>query len=314
MNPPASEPTLHASATRTENPSSGPTKPAKRILVTGAGGYIGRHVVAALLDRGASVIAVDRSADERPGRIDPRATIVAADIFSDDLDMDALHSPDVCIHLAWEAGFVHNSPTHMLRLSDHYRFLRNLVQAGVSQVAVLGSMHEVGYHEGPIVEDTPTNPLSLYGVAKNSLRQALTIDLTDQPTVLQWLRCYYIYGDDENNSSIFTRVVQAAKNGEGSLPFTTGKRKFDFLHVEELARQIALTALQTEITGVINCCSGTPRELGEMVETFIKDRDLDLKLIHGAYPDRPYDSPAIWGDPTKIRRILTASGEDLQSF
>lgn len=252
-------------------------EPSQRVLVTGAGGYLGRHVVKALLDRGADVIAVDRSASTRPGRIDSRATIVSADIFDQNTTFETLMSPDVCVHLAWEAGFVHNSDTHMVRLSEHYRFVMSLAQAGVSRIAVLGTMHEVGYHEGAVDEDTPTNPLSLYGVAKNSLRQALTIGLRDFPVVFQWLRCFYIYGDDVHNNSIFTRVVQAAAQGEKTLPFTTGKRRFDFLDVEELGTQIAMTSLQSRVTGVINCCSGTPVELGAMVEMFIRDNALDIR-------------------------------------
>ena len=62
--------------------------------------------------------------------------------------------------------------------------------------------------------------------------------------------------------------------------------------------------LQTKVDGIINCCSGHPQALGEVVEKFIADNRLGLKLEYGAFPDRPYDSPGVWGDASKIRTIL----------
>ena len=63
---------------------------------------------------------------------------------------------------------------------------------------------------------------------------------------------------------------------------------------------------QDEVNGVINCCTGEPVTLAERVEKYIKDNNLNIKLDYGAFPDRPYDSPGVWGDATKIRRILAS--------
>ena len=281
----------------------------KRILVTGASGYIGAHVVRALADRGVDVIAVDRP-NGRARTVDPRATAVEADIFADPAAlMEDVGPVDVCLHLAWEAGFVHNSPTHMLRLSDHVRFLEAVVAAGTPQLAALGSMHEVGYHHGVIDENTPTEPRSLYGIAKNALRQALEVRFGSTELTLQWLRCFYIYGDDARNSSIFTKISQAAVAGATSFPFTSGLNKYDFIDVHELANQISATVMQSTITGVINCCSGEPVSLAERVEAFIAERGYQIELEYGAFPDRAYDSPAVWGDPSKIRAILELTAD-----
>ena len=280
------------------------------VLVTGAGGYIGRHVVTALLDRGARVVAVDRAARVPGGsRVDPRATVLGVDIFdADEASYEALHSPDVVVHLAWEAGFHHGSPAHMSRLSDHYRFLTRLVAEGASHLTVAGTMHEIGYHEGEIDADTPTHPQTLYGIAKNALREALEVELRGGPVTFQWLRCFYIYGDDEANSSIFAKIAQAAERGDTTFPFTTGANKFDFIEVDELAAQIAAVAMQTEETGIINCCSGTPESLAHRAESFIAERGYDIRLEYGAFPDRPFESPATWGNADVIRRIMASAG------
>lgn len=273
----------------------------KKILVTGAGGYIGRHVVKALCDAGAEVIAVDF----RTEGIDERAKTFVYDIFNGSSDIyQELGCPDVCIHMAWKDGFIHNSHAHMELLSFHYSFIHNMVDGGLKQIAVMGSMHEVGYYEGAIDENTPCNPASMYGIAKDSLRKSLILSLKDRDVCLQWLRAYYIYGDDKRGNSIFAKLTAAEEEGKKTFPFTSGKNKYDFIHIDELAYQIACCLMQTEVDGVINCCTGQPVSLAEKVESYIKEHNFAIKLDYGAFPDRPYDSPVVWGDATKIKKIL----------
>jgi dTDP-6-deoxy-L-talose 4-dehydrogenase (NAD+) len=274
----------------------------KRVLVTGAGGYIGRHAVTALCDMGAEVIAAVRS----PREIDARAQTVVCNVLDGSADIfEKLGKPDACLHMAWKDGFVHNSDAHMGNLSSHYRFLRDMLDGGLKQLAVMGTMHEVGYWEGAIDENTPCNPISMYGIAKDALRRSTFQMAKGKDVCLQWLRAYYIYGDDKRAVSIFGKIVQAVEEGKTTFPFTTGKNKYDFIRVEELARQIAACVMQTEVDGIINCCTGRPVSLAEQVEGFIREHGFNIRLEYGAFPDRPYDSPGVWGDAEKIRNIMS---------
>ena len=273
----------------------------KKILVTGAGGYIGRHVVKALCDAGAEVTAVDF----RTEGIDARAKAIIYDIFNgSSVIYQELGCPDACIHMAWKDGFIHNSDAHMGLLSNHYDFVRSMISGGLKQIAIMGTMHEVGYHEGVIDENTPCNPVSMYAIAKDALRRSVLLFAKDKDVCLQWLRAYYIYGDDKFSNSIFAKLVAAEEEGKETFPFTTGKNMYDFISVDMLAEQIAACAMQTEVDGIINCCTGQPMTLAEKVESFIKEHNFKIKLNYGAFPDRPYDSPGVWGDASKIQRIM----------
>ena len=173
-----------------------------KVLVTGANGYIGRHVTKKLLDCGCQVVASDIRFDAK----DTEALYREIDLFSAEGDLfTELGCPDVCIHLAWRNGFDHYNFTHVGDLPGHYAFLTGLIDAGLSQLVVMGTMHEVGYFEGAITEDAPTHPVTPYGIAKNALRELMEIYCAKKNTVLQWTRGYYILGDDARNNSISSR-------------------------------------------------------------------------------------------------------------
>lgn len=265
-----------------------------KIAVTGARGYLGRYIVEEAKKQGHDVIEIDRGDD-------------SVDIFSEQKDMfTALQRPDVLLHLAWRDGFKHDSPEHMRNLSHHVEFIRNYLESGGRRIAVMGSMHEVGYWEGAIHEDTPCNPLSQYGVAKNALRQSTMLLAKEYNAQFYWLRGFYIYSNDPNGNSIFSKIAQAESDGKQYFPFTLGKNKYDFLHVDEFARRVISTIVQDDVLGIINICSGEPISLAEQVEKYIQDNHYRIKLQYGAFPDRPYDSPGIWGDSSKIQKILNS--------
>lgn len=100
------------------------------------------------------------------------------------------------------------------------------------------------------------------------------------------------------------RSSQAAQEGKTTFPLNSGKNRYDFIDLAELGEQLAACVMQTEVLGIINCCTGQPVSLGERVEQFIRDHGLSLVPEYGAFPDRPYDSPGVWGDPGKIQQIM----------
>lgn len=281
-----------------------------KVAVTGANGYIGSHVVNELLKRGHVVVATDMA----DNNINKQATIVLANIFETNNAFELLGCPDAVIHMAWRNGFSHNNDSHITDLPKHYAFTKQLIDAGCKSLTVMGTMHEVGYHVGEINENTPCNPMSLYGISKNALRQMLITYTADKDTSLKWLRAFYVTGDDTKNKSIFSKILEMASAGQKTFPFTTGETKYDFTDINELASYIAVAGTQNNTSGIINVCSGKPVSLKDKVEEFIKTNKLNIRPEYGAFPSRKYDSPCIYGNPEKIKQIMTNDAITLKNM
>lgn len=277
-----------------------------RILVTGANGYLGQGIVNSLLESGHEVLATDLSTKN----VDKRAKRIECNLFEVDEPYEFFESPDVLLHLAWRDGFVHYSDAHINDLPMHYGFIKKMVSRGVRQIAVMGSMHEIGFFEGSISENTSCNPTTPYGIGKNALRQLTQMLCKQNNVVFQWLRGYYIVGNSEYGNSIFSKITLSEREGKKEFPFTLGQNQYDFLNYCEFCNQIASAVGQTEISGIINICSGYPEKLADRVERFIRENNYSIKLKYGAFPDRPYDSKAVWGNDSKIRKILNKRGAE----
>lgn len=271
-----------------------------KILVTGANGYLGQGIVRSILNNGHCVVATDFNTQF----VDERAERIVCNLFEVDNPYSFFGEPDVLLHLAWRDGFVHYSSAHIDDLPKHYAFIKKMVDGGIQQVAVMGSMHEIGFFEGSINESTPCHPTTPYGIGKNALRDLIQMICKQKNIVFQWLRGYYIVGNSKFGSSIFSKITAAVDEGKTEFPFTLGQNQYDFIDYPDFCAQVAAVVGQKNEQGIINICSGKPEKLADRVERFIKENDYRIKLQYGAFPDRPYDSKAIWGNDTKIRKIM----------
>lgn len=270
-----------------------------KILVTGADGYLGKGVVKQLLDNGMEVTATDM----KNNFIDARAEIKLAELFTVRDPYHYFGQPDVLLHMAWKNGFVHGSASHISDLPKHSAFIGSMIDAGIRRAVVMGSMHEVGFYEGSINESTPCNPQSFYGISKNALRRIVELKCREKGCKFQWLRGFYIVGNTEDGCSVFSKIVQASRRGDTEFPFTMGLNQFDFLDYDVFCKYVADTVNQDEIDGIINICAGRPEKLADRAERFIAENGFNIRLNYGAFPDRPYDSKAVWGDDFKIRMV-----------
>lgn len=274
-----------------------------KILVTGANGYLGQGVVKIILDNGHSVVATDFATQF----VDGRAEKIACNLFEVKNPYEYFGKPDVLLHLAWRDGFVHYSNAHIDDLPKHYALIKSMIESGIRKVAVMGSMHEIGFFEGSINASMPCHPITPYGISKNALRDLTQMLVKQNEVMYQWLRGYYIVGNSKLGSSIFSKITAAAEDGQEEFPFTFGQNQYDFINYEDFCKQVAAAVGQDDVDGIIEICSGKPEKLADRVERFIKENNYNIRLKYGAFPDRPYDSKAIWGNCNKIEKILNAA-------
>ncbi len=276
-----------------------------RYLLTGGEGFVGRHVANALISHGHDVVLATRR--DVPDENRPYE-LLHLDISRSDQDIyNIAGKPDVVIDMAWEDGFNHGSDKHLKNANDHIVFIENLLKGGLKHLVGLGTSHEIGFHVGAVMESTPTFPMHNYGVAKDHLRRVQQLLCMKYGAVNQWLRCFYITGEDHLNNSIFTKILSAASEGKAFFPLNSGELLFDFIDVRELGAMIASISTQTAVSGIINCCSGEPTSLKTMVSRFVEENNLPIELRFGEFPLRPYDSRAIWGDVSKRDLALAAA-------
>lgn len=274
-----------------------------KVAVTGASGFIGRHVVAELARHDVDVVAVARRADATwDGRVQP----VALDLLDTPAEAyERLGWPDLLIHLAWGGLPNYRSLHHFeTELPAHYRFLKGMVEAGLPALLVSGTCFEYGMQSGCLGEDLSPRPDNPYGYAKDSLRRQLQFLQQTYPFALTWARLFYLYGEGQAGNSLYPQLRSAALRGDPVFNMSGGEQLRDYLPVADVARDMVALAMQRQEIGVVNLCSGRPISVRKLVEHWIAEHGWDISLNLGHYPYPDYEPLAFWGNDRKLSNLL----------
>ncbi len=280
---------------------------ARKVLVTGASGFVGRHLVKALLDQGCQVRAVARDV-ERARSMPWFASVefIAADVHAPELDIATLTDGiDVLAHLAWPGLPAYQGLFHFEQnLFADYAFIKAAALSGVGQVMITGTCFEYGLQNGALSESTAPRPANPYGLAKHSLRLFLEAFAREQPFVLQWVRLFYLYGEGQNPNSLLASLDLAIDAGDAQFDMSAGDQLRDYLPIERAVRNLALVMQKTDFNGVLNCCSGQPVSVRAMAEQRIAQRGSSIQLNLGHYPYSVHEPLAFWGDARRLQTLL----------
>lgn len=278
-----------------------------KVLVTGATGFVGRHVVSEFLQRGHAVTAVARDA-ARAATMPwfDRVSFVACDLGVEyaPLLMDGA-LPDAIVHLAWPGLPNYRNFFHIgTNLRSDLAFLPAAVAAGVPQIMVAGTCLEYGMQNGPLTEDMATIPHTPYGFAKDTLRKSLQMLQAERPFALQWMRLFYLFGEGQNPNSLLAHLDRAIDQGDAVFNMSMGDQLRDYSSIQDVARNFALALENPDVcNGVINCCSGKPTPVIDLVDRHRTARGSAIKLNRGHYPYPDYEPMAFWGVPAKLDRL-----------
>ena len=285
----------------------------KKILVTGATGFIGNHVIASLLQHNCEVVATSSNGEKAknaPWYKDVNYIPFNLEHVKDNVNYPAYFSyPQAMIHLAWEGLPNYKDPFHFeVNLPRHYTFLKNFVSYGLTDITVTGTCLEYGLQEGNLTESMETFPSNWYAIAKDTLRRRLQQLKKEESFDLKWIRLFYMFGSGQNMNSLLSQLDKALLNGEQEFNMSGGEQERDYLPVEKVAEYIAQIALQNNVTGIINCCSGVTITVKAFVENYLSKINRHIKLNLGYYPYTDYEPMSFWGDNKKLKAIINKNG------
>jgi len=280
-----------------------------RILVTGAAGFIGAHVVSAVAGKGHEVFAAVRNGKTVKSQRRDEGDIqsVPLDLDDDACTRSAVNQicPDVTIHLAWYAvpGKYWTAPANLDCVRATLNLAQVLSEVRCNKLVVAGSCAEYDCDYGFLSEEcTPLSPRTLYGTCKNGLREILESFCSESSVQLAWTRLFYLYGPGEHAERFVPSIILPLLHGQ-TAKCTCGEQIRDFLHVEDVADAISTIAC-SDFTGAVNIGSGQPlkiKAIGETIARIIGCRD---HVAFGALAENPSEPPLLVADVRKLNRSI----------
>lgn len=278
--------------------------PTAWVAVTGATGFVGRHVVRALRARGFGVVSLGR----RPVPEDDLLRWCPFDLERPSADAIARVADAGClIHLAW-GGLPHYlAERHRVEeLPRHRAFLDATLAAGLRRLLVTGTCLEYGMREGELDEGMECRPSNPYAQAKDELRRHLAEACPRFGCAWTWARLFYLYGEGQAPTSIWSQLNEHVRRGEPRFPMSGGQQIRDFLSIERAADCLVALAVPESGSGVVNVCSGMPQTVEATVRGWIAERGWSILPELGRFPYPSYEPFAFWGRRTRLERAMEA--------
>ncbi len=275
-----------------------------RVLVTGGAGFIGSHLVRALVAQANDVVVLARPSTSlnRLSDILGAVRIVRGDVADPARVLKTLKTwrPEVCAHLAWYADpkTYLRSHANLDELSASYGFLAHLLEGGCRRLLITGTCAEYASSRDSLRENSTVGPATLYASCKLSLQMVSAQLAAEFGARVTWARIFHLYGPGESSQRLVPAVMQALLADE-EFAATAGDQVRDYLHVADVAS--ALCALvEHDVEGVVNVCSAVPVRVRDLIEAIADILNRRQLLRFGQAASRGWDPPYICGDNTRL--------------
>jgi nucleoside-diphosphate-sugar epimerase len=265
----------------------------KKVLLTGASGFLGSHLAEELLHQGFSVVALKRNASNiwRCCDFSDRIKWVNCDNISDAESLIVESKPEILIHTAW-SGVKASDRDNLIEQEKNLSFLVSLLEiskkAGINKIIALGTQAEYGTFEGIVDETYPCNPNSAYGAAK-LCSSVLLKTFSEQNNIdWFWIRIFSVFGPKEDKNWLIPATINNLLDKKG-MELTLCDQKYDYLYTKDFVLGIlSIIKFNNNQSGIYNMSSGKSIKLKDML-TFLENRlSPNKKLLKiGALPYRP---------------------------
>jgi nucleoside-diphosphate-sugar epimerase len=263
------------------------------VLLTGARGFLGRPVLARLLERGVEVHAVGRGA--APDGLPAGAIWEDVDLLVPGAGGALVRrvDPDAMLHLAWETtpGGYWTSPANR----DWLAASRELAGAlDGARMVTAGSCAEYSWQDGWCSEArTPLEPATLYGRCKRELGELSSAHG----------RLFFLYGPHEARARLVPSLCARLLAGERA-PTTSGRQKRDFLHVDDAAEALVSLLFAEHVRGAVNIASGEPIAVAEVIEMVARYVGRPELVGWGEVGLGDHEPPLLGADVRRLREEL----------
>lgn len=273
-----------------------------KVLLTGAGGFLGNHVLANLHQRGIDVVALGR---RRPPGLENHDFIQHDLLTSDGIgEKVAAAGATRLLHLAWitEHGEYWTSPLNLRWVEATTRLLEAFCRAGGQQVVVAGTCAEYDWSHGYCREDsTPLAPATLYGIAKDASRRLAAAICAQHGIPFAWGRVFIPYGEGEDSRRLIPALIDVFAGRRA--PFGVNATAFrDFLHASDAAEGL-VTLMLSGASGAYNISSGAPAEIRCVVEQVARQMASDPQPVLALASERTGEPPLLVGENLKLKAL-----------
>jgi nucleoside-diphosphate-sugar epimerase len=287
--------------------------PFEKILVTGGAGFIGQHLLRALVRAGHHPAALTRGA----GKLEKLSPDLRAQVRWVELELlnyEAVHAlinaekPTVIFHLAGTRGKSNdvsaNDSCDEINVRATANLLESLRGTGVERVVMTGSADEYGRQSGPLNESQELQPVSAYGISKAvATGLARTLYETENCPVVT-LRPFTVYGPRQPRGMF---VAEAIEYAVGGTPFrmSEGVQKRDLVYVADVVQALMLAASAPDVEGkVFNIGSGCALRLLDVARLIWNLSESRAPLLVGERPATPDETHDTWADITLAEQLL----------
>jgi nucleoside-diphosphate-sugar epimerase len=275
----------------------------RRVLVTGASGFIGQGTLARLAQTGFEVHALT----SRGARISalPEIHWEHADLHSAPSTerLVASIAPTHLLHLAWyaEPGLYWRSPENLRWIEASLRLLRLFSEHGGRRAVLAGSCAEYAWQSRTtcVEGQTPCNPATLYGASKHALRLVAERYAEEVGLSLAWGRVFFVFGPHEHPARLGGSVARALALGQPAR-CSHGEQRRDFLYSEDLADAF-VALLASRVQGPVNLASGNPVRIRDVVHALADAAGRPELVQLGALPASPNEPEELLADVTRLR-------------